>query len=265
LALKKQPTPHIELCQCVSDSHANSLGKAIQKEAATARTKCLSLPGNEALGPKGLAVLCEAVLSPPALVNNINLQDNPHLGDAIIGTLAPFLRHPHSQLRVVGLRNCGLTASGVELLSFGLDNSACSAMDLSFNNLHGAGSALAVACDAPLLKELKLRNCELEDEDVAPLAKELSTSSIVLLDLSANKITQIGANILAAHIGHATCLQSLDLARNSIAGHDCFGRLAGAWANVPGRVRRGKLIIAGNGNFDEEAKSFQSMLSTLAS
>lgn len=187
----------------------------------------------------------------------LEISGSPQLGDEVATVLAPYVAGSKgAQLRELKLVRCGLTSEGLQKLEAALEKSAVTLLDLSYNELGGALSVFRGLAGAPLLEDLRLNGCDLDDEDVAHIAQELPTSSLATLELNNNCITAAGALKLAEHLSSSQ-LNEMDLSHNDITPGDEMGRLAAAWAG------RGRLNIAENKLSYQEMRAFFEMMETL--
>jgi Ran GTPase-activating protein (RanGAP) involved in mRNA processing and transport len=263
LRLKKGTLQFIELQGCVSDVNAVSLGEAIRDHGSKADLKGLSLPYNGQLSASGVGSMCALALIPSSPLVEINLSGNPQVGDAIVVAMAPYITgQKKSQLRELKLGNCGITLCGAKALGNHLESSMLKILDLSNNDLAGGGSVLAAFCDAPLLEELSLKNCSIQDEDVCHLAKELCDSSISTLELDGNSVSDEGLVALGEHLKGPSQIMELSLAGNRIEKGDALLRFAASWASSPDRVGS-RLELQDNLLSYDELMDFHKMLRTL--
>lgn len=265
LRLKKGETPFIELQGCVSDAGAASLGDSIRTYGSKAQLRGLSLPHNSQLSAPGVGSLCALALSPASPLSELNLSWNPQFGNTIVTALAPFIScQKKSQLRELNLGVCGISLEGAKALCKNLEQSMLRVLDLSGNDLAGGGALFADLCGAPLLEELKLSNCGIEDNDVCQLAKELCHSSLSVLELDGNSVSDEGLRALTDYLSNleSSQIMELNLARNRITKGDGLGKFAAAWAKIPCRVGS-RLELQGNLFSEKDLVDFHKMLRTL--
>eukprot|EP00930_Biecheleria_cincta_P045543 TRINITY_DN31388_c0_g1_i1.p1 TRINITY_DN31388_c0_g1~~TRINITY_DN31388_c0_g1_i1.p1 ORF type:complete len:395 (+),score=63.43 TRINITY_DN31388_c0_g1_i1:153-1187(+) len=258
----EKPMPAIRM-KSITDEQCAALGEAIKKYASTAQTQLLSLPPSQALSQVGIKNLCRDAFAAPSRLTDLDLAGNAQLGDALPEALAPWLRGPRLRLQGLQLQECGLSARSIE--AFGkLGLSGLQRLDLSWNSIRGSGAGLVQVLDAPMLRQLRLAYCDLCDEDISELAPGLAFCSLSFLSLLGNCITEVGVAALANHLAEAPKLEKLDLRENKISHGEALGRLAAAWAGVPGRAHKGTLAIRDNCFSKEETLKFQDTLMSMA-
>lgn len=108
-----------------------------------------------------------------------------------------------------------------------------SALQLSGNQLSGAGRALETLLALPCLEELGLQRCSLLTEDVTVVAKALPLSSLRRLDLGYNDLASQEVSVLAAALSAAAPLLWLGLEGNSIGRGAALQSLGHAWGPRP--------------------------------
>eukprot|EP00746_Dinoflagellata_sp_MGD_P143334 gnl/MRDRNA2_/MRDRNA2_76173_c0_seq1.p1 gnl/MRDRNA2_/MRDRNA2_76173_c0~~gnl/MRDRNA2_/MRDRNA2_76173_c0_seq1.p1 ORF type:complete len:369 (+),score=58.79 gnl/MRDRNA2_/MRDRNA2_76173_c0_seq1:125-1108(+) len=260
LQLKQEPTPYIELHRCLADKDAAKFGEAIRVHTKSAKTQVVAIHSCKRLTMKGVSVFCKEALCKTSQVRELDLSGNPQLGDEVATVLAPFIDGGGGiQLRDLRLGYCSLTPKGACVIGTAASSSILNLIDLSWNDLQGAGKPLATLVDSPMLQELRLIGCGLIDDDIKELAAEIGTSSIQILELAANSLGDGALEALAENMGSSQ-LKHLSLAKNKISKGNAFGRLAVAWA---AQYRKGgSLDIGGNNLTQEDMELFKMLLNS---
>jgi len=260
LRLKKHPTPVVVLRSCVSDKNAAELAETIREYAVKADLQALELQQNLQLTHVGLQAIVGAILGlgcKGPLVE-LDLSQNPQLGDPAIDGLAPLLQKKLSAITCLKVGWCSLTKDGVQRLAQQATKSKLTQLDLSCNDLAGAGSILAELLEAPLIDDLNLSSCDLGDEDVVALAQQLPYTVLKSLQLGSNRVGDAGLAALAAALPD-TQLQELGLEGNFIDVGPGLSALGMAWAKRP----FSRLSLQGNKLSDDAMKEFYQTLRSL--
>merc|ERR1711865_628942 len=101
------------------------------------------------------------------MLNEVDVSQNPWLGDGAVAALAPLLLPKASGVEMLKLAYCGLSMQGLKRFAGPAAGSKLRVLDLSYNDFAGCGEALADIAEAPMLTELLLNACDLGDDDVA--------------------------------------------------------------------------------------------------
>ncbi|XP_016363164.1 NACHT, LRR and PYD domains-containing protein 3-like [Sinocyclocheilus anshuiensis] len=149
-------------------------------------------------------VLASALNSNPSHLRELDLSEN-NLGNQGVKLFSDGLKNPQCKLETLKLVSCSCTDEGCAALVSALRSnpSHLRELDLSKNNLSYLDMMLlSAAMENPYwkLETLKLRDCDITDEGCAALASALRSNPSHLreLDLTKNKITDMGANLLPA-------------------------------------------------------------------
>lgn len=147
-------------------------------------------------------------------------------------------------LDTLGLMDNRLTASSVPTIVMNLTNSLVN-LDLSINDLHGAGAAaLARYFQLPTsLEYLDIHSCLLTDDDLRPICIALSNDDHCLKtwNISHNKISVSGMQALCDYFtcrdmaGEFKCrIQHLDISWNELQYHGClaFANALATWGSA---------------------------------
>jgi len=260
LRLKTGTTPVVVLRNCVSDAGAEELAEAMLTYGKRADLQVLEMPHNPAVSEVGLQHLVSAALNadgPP--LQELDVSYNPQLGDAAVSLLLPLLKPKASQINVLRLADCSLGARFAQQLAVKAAASNLRVLDLSCNDLAGAGETLAALCEAPVLEELLLARCGLRPEDVAAVAEQLPYTSLRSLQLAGNGFGEAGLLALTEHLSNSQ-IDELGLEGNDLEfGH--LSALGQAWARRPfSRIRlSGNRISQGQlANFFQTLRSIHS-------
>ncbi|XP_043115555.1 NACHT, LRR and PYD domains-containing protein 12-like isoform X2 [Puntigrus tetrazona] len=152
------------------------------------------------------AALASALNSNPSHLRKLDLSEN-NLGDEGVKLFSDGLKNPQCKLETMQLRFCNLSYKSCAVLASALRSnpSHLRELDLSENELGDDGVNLlsdGVRNTLCKLEILWLRDCDVSDEACAALtsALESNPSHLRELDLTKNKITDMGANLLSAII-----------------------------------------------------------------
>ncbi|XP_059816956.1 NACHT, LRR and PYD domains-containing protein 3-like [Hypanus sabinus] len=141
------------------------------------------------------------------------------LGDSGVKLVSAALRNPECKIQKLGLREVGLTDSGVEDLVSALStNPSLTELSLSRNELGDSGVKLVSAAlrnPECKIQKLWLYNVGLTDSGAEDLVSTLSTNpSLTELDLSFNELGYSGVKLVSAALRNPECkIQKLELAR----------------------------------------------------
>jgi hypothetical protein len=257
LRLKTGETPVIVLRNCVSDANAQELADGMRMYGKKADLQALELPHNPGLGEAGLRALAEAASGKEATLQELDISYNPQFGGVCCAVLQPLFQGKTSKVTSLKLADCGLTEASLRTLAKGAETSKARTIDLSWNNLAGAGAVLADLCEAPMLEELILTRCSLQADDIVALAEQLPFTSIKSLQLGANRLGQDDLVVLAEQLPGSQ-VDELGLEGNEL-GPECFDHLGSAWAKRPfSRIR-----LHGNRISQQEFTTFIRTLKSL--
>ncbi|XP_057699962.1 uncharacterized protein LOC130920622 isoform X2 [Corythoichthys intestinalis] len=165
---------------------------------------------------KGSCHLLASVLSSPSNLRHLDLSRND-LSDEGVEILSKGLASPNCILEFLDLFQCGLAKGSCHLLASVLSSpSNLKHLNLSWNHLSYEGvDILSKGLASPncILESLYLRECGLDKGSCHLLASVLSSpSNLRHLDLSSNKLSDEGVEILSKGLASPNCiLESLDL------------------------------------------------------
>ncbi|XP_018523702.1 NACHT, LRR and PYD domains-containing protein 12 isoform X2 [Lates calcarifer] len=177
-------------------------------------------------------VLSSALMSNPSHLRGLDLSENDYLLDSGVKLLSVGLQSPNCRLEILRLKNCSLSESCCDSLASALKSpsSQLRELDLSNNNyLKDSGvEILSAGLESPhcRLETLRLSCCRLSESCCAHLASAIKSnpSHMRELDLSKNKLKDLGVNRLCAALGNPQCqlktLRVLEGLRNVGSGSD---------------------------------------------
>ncbi|XP_049437947.1 NACHT, LRR and PYD domains-containing protein 12-like isoform X1 [Epinephelus fuscoguttatus] len=183
-------------------------------------------------------VLSSALMSNPSHLQKLDLSENDYLLDSGVKLLSVGLGSPNCRLEILRLKNCSLSESCCDSLASALKSTSSHLreLDLSNNNyLKDSGvKLLCTGLESPhcRLETLRLSCCRLSESCCAHLASALKTnpSHMTELDLSKNKVKDLGVNLLSAALESPWCrLKYLRLDRCGLT-ENCCTSLASAMA-----------------------------------
>nr|XP_009290118.1 ribonuclease inhibitor-like isoform X4 [Danio rerio] len=166
----------------------------------------------------GFAALGAGLRSNPSYLRELDLSKNK-LGEFGVHMLSIALEMPYCQLETLRLVSCDITGNGWIVLVSALRSnpSHLRNLDLSGNNLECFEiKLLSEVLESPYckLETLKLRNCNLKDEECVSLASalRLKISKLRELDLSENKLGDSGVKAFFAELeGHLSKFDALSV------------------------------------------------------
>ncbi|XP_057685141.1 NACHT, LRR and PYD domains-containing protein 12-like isoform X2 [Corythoichthys intestinalis] len=206
---------------------------------------------------KGSCHLLASVLSSPSNLRHLDLYFND-LSDEGVEILSNGLSSPHCILQVLNLEHCGITKRGCVSLAeaLKLNPSHLQELDLSSNDLSDRGVEIhskGLAFPHCILQVLNLSECRLDKGSCHLLASVLSSpSNLTHLDLSDNKLSDEGVEILSKGLASPHCiLQVLNLEHCGITMRGCVS-LAEALKLNPFRLQ--ELDLSTNNLTDEGVK-----------
>uniref|UniRef100_H3ALU7 NACHT domain-containing protein n=1 Tax=Latimeria chalumnae TaxID=7897 RepID=H3ALU7_LATCH len=173
--------------------------------------------------------LC-TILSTSTSLTQLDLNDN-NLGDSGVKLLCAGVKNPNCKLRTLLLTDCRITAGCCEDLSSVIRTSlSLTELTLKQNNLGDLGvKFLSVGLKGPdcKLQRFVLDGCNLTVGCCGDFSSVLSTnSSLIELDLSANKLGDSGVKLLCAGLKDPNCkLQTLKIERCDLTA-GCCGNLS---------------------------------------
>ncbi|XP_064172496.1 NACHT, LRR and PYD domains-containing protein 12-like isoform X3 [Anguilla rostrata] len=200
------------------------------------------------LRDSGVKLLCAGLMSPNCKLQRLDLSYN-NLQDSGVKLLCAGLMSPNFKLRRLELNSCDLTEKSCDIVASALQssNSPLRDLDLSYNNLGDSGVKLLcaglispncklqqlglgwcnlteVCCDVLAsvlrsphseLRDLELRDNELQDSGVRALSAGLEDSKLQRLGLSGCGVTHRGCDSLASALySNPSHLRELDLRYN---------------------------------------------------
>jgi Ran GTPase-activating protein (RanGAP) involved in mRNA processing and transport len=162
----------------------------------------LDLRANQ-LGPNGIAAICRS----PYLTGVTKLaiggrSYNPYYDDKHVqgigddGLAAIVAARAFADLRELEVANASVSPAGVAVLAGSPLASRLRRLDLSTNDLGFDGAVALAVTPWPVLRDLRLRRCALDDAAIEPLA-QADFRDMRDLDLSYNSVGQPGAVSLA--------------------------------------------------------------------
>jgi len=236
LRLKRGTTPVIVLRNCVTDAGAAELAEALRLYGRSADLQVVELPHNPKMGKDGLGHIVAVALLEDSPLQELDFSYNPQLGDNGCAQLLPLVDSKTSKVNVLRLADCSLTLSFMEQLAAKAAMSKLRMLDLSCNNLGGAGEVLAEICEAPILEELQLMRCGLSVSDIEALADQLPYTSLRSLQLGGNRFGNAGLLALTRRL-ETSQIDELGLEGNEIEASS-LASLGSSWAKRPfSRVR----------------------------
>jgi len=265
LRMKKTPTPRIELIGKVTDASALKLAQAIVEFGSIAQTQTLALQCTQ-MTVDGVRKLCEVVFNSASALASLDFSEHESFGDGVVEALEEAIAGTESRpasLRLLRLCNCSLTSKSLEVLGGALSTSIIRTLDLSMNNFRGGGVPLReILENAAILRELRLIDCQLEDEDIVLFAPALARSEVTHLDLAYNQMTIKGVQAFLEPLPES-CLEHLSLANNNIESEpQSLAKLAGSWASGS-RTRESTIDLRGNPLSTQDLEAFNGILATL--
>ncbi|KAL1246955.1 hypothetical protein QQF64_034329, partial [Cirrhinus molitorella] len=196
---------------------------------------------------EGCAALASALRSNPEHLRHLYLSGNK-LGNSVT-LLSAVLEDPRCKLKILWLKDCGITDEGCAALTSALRSNPehLRYLSLSGNKLGNSVNVLCAALEDPhcKLERLWLYNCGITDEGCAALASALRSNPEHLrkLDLSENKLGD-SVNVLCAALEDPHCkLETLGLYDCGITDEGCAA-LTSALRSNPEHLRH--LSLSGN-------------------
>ncbi|XP_044066559.1 NACHT, LRR and PYD domains-containing protein 12-like isoform X5 [Siniperca chuatsi] len=158
-------------------------------------------------------VLSSALMSNPSHLLELDLSDNDYLLDSGVKLLSVGLESPNCRLKILRLKSCSLSESCCYSLASALKftSSHLRELDLSNNNyLKDSGvKLLSTGLESPncRLEILRLSCCRLSESCCAHLASAMKSnpSHMRELDLSKNKLKDLGVNLLSTALESPQC------------------------------------------------------------
>ncbi|XP_056120593.1 NLR family CARD domain-containing protein 3-like [Rhinichthys klamathensis goyatoka] len=152
---------------------------------------------------EGCAALTSALRSNPSHLRELSLSENK-VGDFGVKQISDLLQDPHCKLKILWLRDCGVTDEGCAALTSALRSnpSHLRDLDLSLNKLGNRGvNLLSDLLKYPhcKLEILRLRDCGVTDEGCAALTSALRSNPSHLreLDLTGNELRDSDVKLLS--------------------------------------------------------------------
>jgi len=250
-------TPVIVLRNCVTDQGAKDLAEAMRLYGKQADLQAIELPHNPSLSVEGARALVSAALLEGSKLEELDLSFNPQFEGSVVAAVQPLLKPKASKISTLRLADCGLQSKHVQQLAENAASSGLRVLDLSCNEIPGAGEALCSICEAPVLEELILTCCGLQHEDLQAVAEELPYTSIKILQLGGNRIGAEGLRVLAEYLPKSS-IDELGLEGNDLEAGD-LSPLGAAWVKRPfSRVR-----LSNNKMSQQEVSAFVRTLKSI--
>ncbi|KAM9467865.1 NLR family CARD domain-containing protein 3-like isoform 1-T3 [Clarias gariepinus] len=200
------------------------------------------------IGEKNCSALVSALNSKSSNLTELHLtveqMSFDHLRENGVKTVSAVLENPHSKVKNVRLRSCGVSVEGCAALTSALisNPSHLRVLDLSMNKVGDSG--VNCLCDllenpSSKLETLGLYKCGVSDEGCAALTSALKSNPSHLrdLDLSNNNVGDSGVKYLSALLENPLCkLETLKLYECDISGEGCAA-LASALRSNPSHLR----------------------------
>ncbi|XP_056241096.1 NACHT, LRR and PYD domains-containing protein 12-like [Seriola aureovittata] len=197
------------------------------------------------LSEKHCEVLSSALMANPSHLREMDLSENDYILDSGVKLLSVGLESPNCKLEILRLKNCSLSESCCNSLASALKSTSSHLreLDLSNNNyLKDSGvKVLSAGLESPHcgLETLRLSCCRLSESCCAHLASAIKSNPFRMreLDLSKNKVKDLGVNLLSAALGSPECrLKTLRLDRCGLT-ENCCASLASALKCDPSSLR----------------------------
>ncbi|TDH10464.1 hypothetical protein EPR50_G00075520 [Perca flavescens] len=190
-------------------------------------------------------VLSSALMSNTSHLRELDLSENDYLLDSGVKQLSVGLGSPNCRLKILRLKNCSLSEGCCDSLASALKSTSSNLreLDLSNNNyLKDSGvKLLSTGLESPhcRLETLRLRCCRLSETCCAHLssAMKVNPSHISELDLSQNKVKDLGVTLLSSALKSPQCrLKCLRLDRCGLT-ENCCTSLASTFKSNPSSLR----------------------------
>nr|XP_015823532.2 NACHT, LRR and PYD domains-containing protein 12 [Nothobranchius furzeri] len=158
-------------------------------------------------------VISSALMANPSHLRELDLSGNDYLLDSGVQLLTVGLQSSTCRLEILSLKNCSLSEGCCGPLASALLSASCclKELDLSNNNyIQDSGvKQLSVGLESPhcRLETLRLSCCRLTESCCSCLASsiEANPSHVRVLDLSNNKLKDLGVNLLVAALRRPQC------------------------------------------------------------
>uniref|UniRef100_A0A1A8L4A9 NACHT domain-containing protein n=2 Tax=Nothobranchius pienaari TaxID=704102 RepID=A0A1A8L4A9_9TELE len=158
-------------------------------------------------------VISSALMANPSHLRELDLSENDYLLDSGVQLLTVGLQSSTCRLEILSLKNCSLSEGCCGPLASALLSASCclKELDLSNNNyIQDSGvKQLSVGLESPhcRLETLRLSCCRLTESCCSCLASsiEANPSHVRVLDLSNNKLKDLGVNLLVAALRRPQC------------------------------------------------------------
>ncbi|KAI5621582.1 NACHT, LRR and PYD domains-containing protein 12 isoform X3 [Silurus asotus] len=257
--IRENPSPEksINLFHCLNELNDDSLVQEVQRYLNSRDSWCLS---GVRLSPAQWSALVFVLLNSEENLDVFDLRKYERSDECLL-RLLPVVKASRKAV----LCWCDLTEESCRILSSVLSSnfSSLRELDLSKNKLQDSGVKLLSAGLANphcTLEILRLYECNLTGESCRFLYSVLrsNSSSLRELDLSGNKMQDLGLNILSAGLANPHCtLEILRLEHCSITGEGCAALVSALRSNTSSHLR--KLHLKKN----EPGESGEKLLSDL--
>ncbi|XP_028438880.1 NACHT, LRR and PYD domains-containing protein 12 isoform X2 [Perca flavescens] len=185
-------------------------------------------------------VLSSALMSNTSHLRELDLSENDYLLDSGVKQLSVGLGSPNCRLKILRLKNCSLSEGCCDSLASALKSTSSNLreLDLSNNNyLKDSGvKLLSTGLESP---HCRLETLRLSETCCAHLssAMKVNPSHISELDLSQNKVKDLGVTLLSSALKSPQCrLKCLRLDRCGLT-ENCCTSLASTFKSNPSSLR----------------------------
>ncbi|KAL1261056.1 hypothetical protein QQF64_008883 [Cirrhinus molitorella] len=199
---------------------------------------------------KGITILVSVLSSKMSCLRELNITKS-NVNDSVLKLLSAGLENPQCRLETLKLENCGISDKGCDFLALALRSNPLhlKRLDLSRNKITNSGlKILSSELQNPLCKieKLWMRLCSITGDGCASLALVLrsNTSHLRELNLSGNKLGDLGMKVLADGLENLQCKLEILWLRDCGIRHEGCAALASALRSNPSHLR--ELDLSGN-------------------